>query len=54
MPETSPRRRPEAAVLEDDSDLIVIEDGRQATVVPPVGRARRQEYRQLFAKLRRG
>jgi type II secretory pathway predicted ATPase ExeA len=43
--------------LRDDRDLIVIEDepgtGEHGNV-PPAGRARRQEYRQLFARLRRG
>jgi hypothetical protein len=55
MPEPNPRRsRSEAAELEDDSDLIVVDDGFERRGAAPVGRARRQEYRQLFAKLRRG
>ena len=40
----------------DDRDLLVIEEHRREsleTTTAPAGRARRQEYRQLFAKLRR-
>ena len=55
MPELDPpSERGEAALLEDDSDLIVVDDVREAAAGAPAGRARRQEYRQLFAKLRRG
>ncbi|MEQ8784921.1 MAG: AAA family ATPase [Pirellulaceae bacterium] len=45
------------AVASDDSDLIVVEDGHPlppAAAATGSGRARRQEYRQLFAKLRQG
>lgn len=46
------------STLEDDSDLIVLDDAREAvgndSARAPQGRARRQEYRQLFAKLRKG
>jgi len=40
----------------DDSDLIVVEDGWLESLAParPAPLVRRQEYRQLFAKLRRG
>jgi hypothetical protein len=39
----------------DDADLIVIEDELHAAVsTPPAPLVRKQEYRQLFAKLRRG
>jgi type II secretory pathway predicted ATPase ExeA len=47
---------PGKTATSDDLDLIVIEDDTPAgTSAPPVrGPARRLEYRQLFAKLRRG
>ena len=40
----------------DDRDLIVVEQDAPAPKLPspPAPQARRQEYRQLFAKLRRG
>jgi type II secretory pathway predicted ATPase ExeA len=52
-----PAPRDDAATIShDDSDLIVIEDARHApsSSAPVSGRARLQEYRQLFAKLRQG
>lgn len=49
------RREPEADA--DDSDLIIVEDGYEEVGSPfvrPMGTVRKQEYRQLFAQLRRG
>lgn len=49
--------RPYEPEVEDDRDLIVVEDdGQRGPTGPsrPTGRVRRQEYRQLFAKMRRG
>jgi type II secretory pathway predicted ATPase ExeA len=45
-----------AADDSEDRDLIVVEDDLPTAPVPPRGKplVRRQEYRQLFAKLRRG
>ncbi len=43
--------------VEDDRDLIVIEDDVEPSPTAPaphLGRVRRQEYRQLFARMRRG
>jgi hypothetical protein len=48
---------PSAAEGLDDRDLIVVEDDSDPTPsgpTRPTGRVRRQEYRQLFARLRRG
>ena len=45
------------AAVEDDRDLIVIEDEAEPKPTGPnprPGRVRRQEYRQLFARMRRG
>jgi type II secretory pathway predicted ATPase ExeA len=51
-----PVQQDNLAANSDDSDLIVIEDARhaQSSSAPVSARARRQEYRQLFAKLRQG
>jgi hypothetical protein len=51
--------RPESNVAEDpsDEDIMIVEDEPQVARVDPSTQAplvRRQEYRQLFAKLRRG
>ncbi|QDU95215.1 ExeA family protein [Lignipirellula cremea] len=45
----------DAEVCHDDRDLIIIEEDQAHPIKPPAakGRARRQEYRQLFARLRR-
>ena len=57
-PETVPMhgREPDRGLPEDE-DMIVVEDGYEETQVPdaaPIIPVRRQEYRQLFARLRRG
>lgn len=58
LPVQQPDRR--EALMGDDSDLIVVEEGHtppRSNAAPTggaPGRARRQEYRQLFARLRQG
>jgi len=50
-------QQPLELVEPEDEDLIVVQDEEQETDSPPaqsVPMVRRQEYRQLFAKLRRG
>ena len=47
-----PEATPVRAAGSDDRDLIIVEDDPVHEVPPP--RARRQEYRQLFARLREG
>ena len=48
----------QAPVVEpDDEDLIVVEEGYddlEPVGAPPAAAVRRHEYRQLFARLRRG
>lgn len=54
---TVPLHRREPETDADDSDLIVVEDGYEEVGSPfarPMGTVRKQEYRQLFAQLRRG
>lgn len=54
---TVPLHRREPDVDADDSDMIIVEDGYEeagAPFVRPLGTVRKQEYRQLFAQLRRG
>lgn len=48
---------PRQSGVPDDRDLIVVEDDSEPTPPGPnrpTGRVRRQEYRQLFARMRRG
>ena len=55
--QTVPSRRHRPPAEPDDSDMILLEDGYEDLSPPhvrPVGRVRKQEYRQLFARLRRG
>jgi hypothetical protein len=56
-PETLPLRRRESEGESDDADMIMLEDGYDDLEPPQVRPAcsvRKQEYRQLFARLRRG
>ena len=56
-PPTLPLRRETCDAEADDSDLIVVEDDYDdlnAPHVRPLNSVRKQEYRQLFARLRRG
>jgi hypothetical protein len=43
-----------AEAAEADDDLIFVEDDPHPTIARPSPVVRRQEYRQLFARLRRG
>jgi hypothetical protein len=56
-PGTVPLRSPQAAAEQGEGDLLlVVEDGyddADAPVVQPPASVRRQEYRQLFARMRR-
>ena len=56
MSPTSAEHEPRATDAEDnDADLIVIEEDTHVVIKPiPAPLVRKQEYRQLFAKLRRG
>jgi hypothetical protein len=54
MPAADALQERPAQEHDDDSDLIVVDDSRETASRAPATRARRQEYRQLFAKLRRG
>ena len=56
---TLPLRRgpPDAAAEPDDADMIIVEDSYEKVEPPhvrPVTAVRRHEYKQLFARLRRG
>ena len=56
-PVAEPYSLPKEAVASDDfndDDLILVEDDAHEGVARPAASVRRQEYRQLFAKLRRG